>query len=434
MEDCIFEIMEIVLILLYTVLLLFVSSKINIEHKSVFPKFSFQALLLLKFGVGVFIYLLYTKYYTTRADADIFKYFDDSVLIFDYLKSNPSGVWDVFINSKIPTELGPKMISWFTGWGVHLVDSNQTMIKLHLLIHPFSFGNYHIHSLLFCFLSFLGSVALYNAVVKYLNIHPWLAVLSFLLPSVLLWSSAPLKETLVVMLLSFSIAQIIKFLFENNKKHLVYALLFLIPLFFVKPYFVIGIAPFLPLLLFRKISISKKYFVAITLFIVAALTINFLPNGQTIIDGIIQKQHDFLNHAEAENAGSLIYLPRLEATYWGFLKVVPVALYNLLFKPFIWDSLNPMFLIAALENMLLIALIVIAFIYRKNSLTSEQKELVWLLFFYSLIIYTLIGLTTPVVGAFVRYKAPILPLILTACFIILDFEKIKKYVPFKKYL
>jgi hypothetical protein len=434
LEGCIFETMEIGLILLYTVLLLFISSKINIERKSALPKFSFQTILLLKFGVGVFIYLLYTKYYTTRADADIFKYFDDSTIIFDYLKSNPSAIWDVFINSKIPSELGPKMISWFTGWGVHLVDSNQTMIKLHLLIHLFSFGSYHIHSLVFCFLSFLGSVALYNAVVKYLNIHPWLAMLSFLLPSVLLWSSAPLKETLVVMLLSFSIAQIIKFLFEKNKKHMLYASLFLIPLFFVKPYFVIGLAPFLPLLLFRETSISKKYLIAITLFIVAALTINFLPNGQTIIGGIVQKQNDFLNHAEAENAGSLIYLPRLENNYWSLIKTIPIALFNLFLKPLPWDSLNPLFLLASMENLFLIALIIIATVYRKTSLSSEQKELLWLLSLYSLIIYTLIGLTTPVVGAFVRYKAPILPLILTACFIVLDFEKIKKYVPFKKYL
>jgi hypothetical protein len=236
------------------------------------------------------------------------------------------------------------------------------------------------------------------------------------------------------MLLSFSIAQIIKFLFEKNIKHMLYAVIFLLPLFFVKPYFVIGLAPFLPLLFFRKISISKKYIVAISVFIIAALFIKFLPNGQTIIGGIIQKQHDFLNHAEAENAGSLIYLPRIEANYWGLLKVIPVALFNLIFKPLIWDSLNPLFLLAALENMLLIALFVIAVVYRKTSLSSEQKELVWLLLLYSLIIYSLIGLTTPVVGAFVRYKAPLLPLILTACFILLDFNKIKKYVPFKKYL
>jgi hypothetical protein len=421
------------ILILLSIMLYAISKWVNINCGDISKKI-FIGVFLLKALATTALYLLYTKYYTTRADADIFKYFDDSLIIFNHLKQHPSDFWEIIIRSNLPKELGPKMISWFTGWGVHLVDSNQTMIKLHLLIHPFSFGNYHIHSLVFCFLSFLGSIALYNAVVKYLNIHPWLAMLSFLLPSVLLWSSAPLKETLVVMLLSFSIAQIIKFLFEKNIKHMLFALLFLIPLFFVKPYFVIGLTPFMPLLIFRKIAISKKYLVAITVFIIAVLFLNFLPNGQTITGAIIQKQHDFLNHAEAENAGSLIYLPRLEGNYWSLIKTIPIALFNLFLKPLPWDSLNPLFFLASLENLFLIALIIIATVYRKTSLSSEQKELLWLLSLYSLIIYTLIGVTTPVVGAFVRYKAPILPLILTACFIVLDFEKIKKYVPFKKYL
>jgi hypothetical protein len=419
--------------ILFIVIFLALTLKVQVEENKKINRFVFPTLLLLKFGAGFIIYWIYTFYYTKRNDADIFKYFDDSLLIFNYLKENTSEIWNVFYQSNLPSDISEKTLKWFSG-DIDFINSNRLLVKLHLLIHPFSFGNYHIHSLVFCFLSFSGSVTLYNAVVKYLHIHPWLALLSFLLPSVLLWSSAPLKETLVVMLLSFSIAQIIKFLFEKNIKHMLYAVIFLLPLFFVKPYFVIGLAPFLPLLFFRKISISKKYIGAISVFIIAALFIKFLPNGQTIIGGIIQKQHDFLNHAEAENAGSLIYLPRIEANYWGLLKVIPVALFNLIFKPLIWDSLNPLFLLAALENMLLITLIIIAVVYRKTTLSSEQKELVWLLLLYSLIIYTLIGLTTPVVGAFVRYKAPLLPLILTACFILLDFNKIKKYVPFKKYL
>ncbi|MFB0924863.1 MAG: hypothetical protein QMB65_06225, partial [Vicingaceae bacterium] len=43
----------------------------------------------LKVIIGVILTLIYSKYYTDRSTSDIFKYFDDSKILFNTFESNP---------------------------------------------------------------------------------------------------------------------------------------------------------------------------------------------------------------------------------------------------------------------------------------------------------------------------------------------------------
>ncbi|MFP5470323.1 MAG: hypothetical protein ACLGGV_01900 [Bacteroidia bacterium] len=377
--------------------------------------------------------MLYTKYYTVRKDADIFKYFDDSTLIYNYLKDNTSAIWDVFIHSKIPPEIGKPTIGWFID-GFNLINTNQVIIKLHITLHLISFGNYHVHAFIFCFLAFLGCVFLYNQCVNYLKLNPILCLLIFLIPSFLLWTSAPLKETLIAFLMFYALGYFIKYLYEKKNKYAVLTLTFTILTFFIKPYFAVAL---LPLILFALIPIKNttlKYLSFGSIVFLFLLILDISLENFKFINWIVQKQHDFLNHATAENAGSLIYLPRSEKSFLGILSVLPVAFWNVMFRPLPFESLNPMFLLASFENVFILFLITISIIFRKKSFSKQEKELLYFLSVFCLIIILLIGVTTPVLGAIVRYKAPILPLILIICLIFLDLEKIKKYVPFKKHI
>lgn len=424
--------MEFLSPLFFGLVLIYISTKLKISGREQFPRFLFEGILALKFVTSLGLYVLYTKYYTVRKDADIFKYYDSSIVITNYLKDNLSAFWEVMIHSKLPKPVSEDTVAWFIN-GYNIVNTNQIIIKIHVLLNFITFSNYHANAFIFCFLAYIGSLFLYNKVLKhYPNINKWLGLLIFTIPSILLWTSAPLKETLVVFTLFISLGYLIEFINSNNWKHWAYALFWLFLGSFSKPYFSIAL---IPISLIIPIKMNKpiyKYILFIAGFAgFVALTSNF--SDFNILYRVIQKQHDFLNHAEAEAAGSLIYLPRMEPSFWGAVKTLPIAFYNILFKPLPWDSLNPMFLLASLENVFILLLIALSFSFRKRNTNIATKEISYFLAFFCLIIIFLIGLTTPVLGAIVRYKAPILPLIVIVCLINIDFEKLTTYVSSKKH-
>jgi hypothetical protein len=58
----------------------------------------------------------------------------------------------------------------------------------------------------------------------------------------------------------------------------------------------------------------------------------------------------------------------------------------------------------------------------------EKKYLSFFLFLlmFVLIVYSLIGLTTPVLGTLVRYRVPALPFYMMLCFLMIDYERLKR--------
>jgi hypothetical protein len=124
--------------------------------------------------------------------------------------------------------------------------------------------------------------------------------------------------------------------------------------------------------------------------------------------------------AEQYNAGSKIQIPILENSMKSFILNTPQALINSFLRPFIWEAHNPLAILAAIENVLVIAYItLLIFFFKKVQLNN------WILFSFSFStsLLILIGLTTPVLGAIVRYKIPALPFVIFAIFSFFNFEK-----------
>jgi hypothetical protein len=125
-----------------------------------------------------------------------------------------------------------------------------------------------------------------------------------------------------------------------------------------------------------------------------------------------------------EPTGSAITLKRLMPNYISVIRLFPEAFINVCFRPFIGDVENAFSLLACIENILFILLVIIMiYFYRKPSATSQRIIIFSLLFVFTL--YTLVGLTTPVLGAAVRYKVPALPFLLISIFLLSDYAKLK---------
>jgi hypothetical protein len=83
---------------------------------------------------------------------------------------------------------------------------------------------------------------------------------------------------------------------------------------------------------------------------------------------------------------------------------------------------------ACIENLLFILLfITLIFRFKKPEISNQTIIIFSMLFVFTL--YTLVGLTTPVLGAAVRYKVPALPFLLISIFLLYDVSKLK--VPLK---
>jgi hypothetical protein len=127
--------------------------------------------------------------------------------------------------------------------------------------------------------------------------------------------------------------------------------------------------------------------------------------------------------------GSAITLRRLMPTYSSMMQLLPSAVVNVFFRPFIFDVENLFSLLACIENLLIMILILsVCFVFKRPSKETAIVIMYALLFVFTL--YTLVGLTTPVLGAAVRYKVPVLPFLLMSIFLLHDSDSIRSYLKF----
>lgn len=149
-------------------------------------------------------------------------------------------------------------------------------------------------------------------------------------------------------------------------------------------------------------------------------------------DTLIAKnnRNQYLVIKELVPTGSAISLKRLMPNYKSVFALFPEAFINVFFRPFIFDIENILSFLACTENIAIVILILIVLYHFKPHEKSIQKIIVFsCLFVFTL--YTLVGLTTPVLGAAVRYKVPAIPFLILSLFLIYDFG-ITKFKNFEK--
>ncbi len=89
--------------------------------------------------------------------------------------------------------------------------------------------------------------------------------------------------------------------------------------------------------------------------------------------------------------------------------ILPIAYSIIKARPYIWESSDLLIILAALENILIFLAFAIGFRYLKWDRMAKNKNLLLFCLCFVLSVFILIGLTSPVLGAIVRYKAAALP-------------------------
>ena len=434
--------MDWILFIGYLSLIIFLIFKCRFLKSLPFSSYIISAVFILKLLAGLTLLWIYSHYYSDRLSSDVLKYFDDGKALYkafqtghylDFFKmltgihSSDPGLMKYYKDTEF----------WFKKFNYNLYNDNRTVIRFNAFALIFSHGSIVIHTLFMSFLSFIGGIALFKIFEKFFKKKKFeLLIAVFLIPSVIFWTSGVLKEGILMFAMGLFLWSIIR-LSEKlfNYKTI---LLFLISFFLLsitKFYVLLALIPgtiiFLWIKKFPRLAFIK--FITIHLFFILIIAINPIPR-YNFVEITAQKQHDFINMVETlGNVNSYYQIPRLDASVWSILKNTPTALFNSLFRPLPTDLHSIIMLPPFFENILLLLFIILLFFYH-NKTSKAFLPFLYFIISFTVILLILVGLTTPVIGALVRYKVPALPFIFILIFYFLDSPKIIKQItsPFCK--
>ncbi len=277
-------------------------------------------------------------------------------------------------------------------------------------------GSYWIATLYFSLMSLAASVFF---VVQFQRLFPdqkHNAIICFLfLPSVLIWSSGILKDTVSYSAFVIVVLLTLKF-YRGARLHLVELLVgfvSLIALLKIKHYLLIISLLFLGIvigvLFFKKRSGFLRWAVAVsvltgfftlTQFVHPYLTINRIPltlyeNNKSIIE----------KTSETNQLGIVVEEP----SWLSVIKAVPESAFTGLFRPTIFDKTPLVGLGHRVENFILVSLIFLSILI----MVKQKVKIDWWLITPALlcigILATLLAMSTPNLGTLVRYKNAFVP-------------------------
>jgi hypothetical protein len=107
-----------------------------------------------------------------------------------------------------------------------------------------------------------------------------------------------------------------------------------------------------------------------------------------------------------EETASGIPATPIDQSRMQMVKNIPDALINTLVRPFPWDPGSWLKYLATIENIVLLILLVLAIIYRKAIPEQRMKDALSVMILFGISTALIVGWTTPVLGAIVRYKVP----------------------------
>ena len=417
----------------YFLVFLFIIRKLKFFSPDNIPFALVAFAFLFKTIAGILLGYVYSHHY--KGEGDTFKYLLDGNTLHGILLTNPVDYFRILFGLSSDNDLFranyfSKMYNWYNNDFDFFFNDSRTIIRINSVIRIFSFGIYNIHSLFFTFFSFAGLTALYrfcSSAIK--RNHKIFYAGIFLFPSVAFWGSGLLKEAIVIFALGFILYFALKSFSQKSFLNFFMLLLFTFLLLLLKFYYIIALLPGIAGYLWSRNNenIFLKYFTTHLIWFLLLYSVRFIAPEYKVPVILSAKQSNFINMAYASNAGSIFNTTKLEPLWRDIFKKSPDAILNTLFNPLSFDSGNKLILISTLETIFVLLILMLSLIFFRQ---PEQNDYPLLLFSLSFVIitFTLIGLTTPVAGALVRYKVITLPFLIFLSVYFIDFDKLKKIV------
>jgi hypothetical protein len=113
---------------------------------------------------SIILLYVYTSIYPLRKEADVFKYYDDGIMLSEIAAEQPAaftrimlGTWNahdlVYLN---------RLNYWFRSYDHGISNDNRVVIRVNALLNLVTRGSYGLNLLVFLALSWLGSYWLFQ--------------------------------------------------------------------------------------------------------------------------------------------------------------------------------------------------------------------------------------------------------------------------------
>jgi hypothetical protein len=368
----------------------------------------------IKAFASIILLYVYTSIYPLRNEADVFKYYDDGIMLSEIAAEQPAaftrimlGTWNtqdiVYLN---------RLNYWFRSYDHGISNDNRVVIRVNALLNLVTRGSYGLNLLVFIALSWLGSYWLFRLFLGLSASKITSFIAAFLLPSTLFWSSGILKEALLFFALGGFLYSLFQLYQRVRLNFLLLGILSLFMLSFLKIYILIALLPLVWITWIWARTRSWRMLCSsvigfLTLFILCHVL--FFPEW-SMLSTLQGKQFDFIQMANAVNAGSMVPIIPMDGRLTTLFFLIPLGIWNVLVYPDISMLKNVQSVFAFTENVLILLVFLGALLRLKG--ISWKLDWRFPMLVFSLIVFSLVGMTAPVVGAMVRYKAPVLPFLL----------------------
>lgn len=406
--------------------------------------------LFAKMVGGISVCLIYTLYYE---GGDTIGYFQGGTAMVNLLFKNPEGCFSILLGN-----VGGG--GWFlfdhsTGWPAYYMWRDPNTFFVIRFITPLillGFKSFIVTTILLVWICYSGIWRLYLLFCEeFPQLSKQFAIAILFIPSVVFWGSGILKDTITFSAACWFTYSFYK-LFAKREKMFFNTLYLIISAFLlisVKPYILFALLPgTLVWLSYDKIIGIRSIFIRVVIapFIIVLLTgaIYFVFNslGDLLGDFSIEKmleravitQEDLTR--SYQYGGNYFDVGKFDASISGIISKVPIAISATLFRPFLWEARNPVMLLSAIENTLILGLTIwlllklrIIGIFR---LIGKHPLIIFALSF-SLFFAFGVGLSTANFGALVRYKIPAIPFFVSALFILkyLYDQRVNRHLRFR---
>jgi hypothetical protein len=318
---------------------------------------------------------------------------------------------------------------------------SYAIVKIATVFDLLTFSTYSSTALLFTLVSFVGMWMFFLTFYEqYPQVHRWIAIASFFIPSVFFWGSGLLKDTITLGCLGAATYQVYRIFIKKHFgiKHVLLLAISLYGMYSIKIYILLtflpaGIvwvflanldairSPVLKIMLapfMISCAISLGYFA-----MVKASEDNTKYSLQNVAMTAKVTAYD-IGFYTGRDAGSGYSLGELDGTFASMISLSPQAINVSLFRPYLWEAKNPLMLLSAVESFLLLCLSLYIVVKKNVRLLSaiNSPNILFALIF-SIAFAFAVGVSTFNFGTLVRYKIPLLPFFLVALILILHHSK-----------
>lgn len=372
--------------------------------------------------------LIYFFYYQ---NGDTIFYYQRTTAIYEaFGRGFNQGLELIFIDSSnVPWYLEPYyplMRFWDT--------SAYMVVRISGIISFFTFNSYVGIAVVFAYISFRASWAMFTVFAEmYPNMLRRMAIACLFIPSVFFWGSGLFKDTITMACVSWMTYATYKIFFKREAI-LPNSILLLITFyitFVVKTYIVIA---FLPSMLFwifftyRSRIKSQALQVMLTpLILILSAGLGYVgvkqlgaSNENWSIDSISDRAKDMQwwhtrvheLYGDEGGGGSSYSIGDGSFTLSNIIISFPQAVVASLYRPFLWESRNPVMLLSSIEGLVFL-FFTLQTIGRAGpgrviGLTMGHP-VVFFCMFFSIFFAFAVGFTSFNFGALVRYKIPLMP-------------------------